>query len=221
MRRNSWGLNGSREHFYESHRSSWARITATGKWRKTNPRKIQGNNEQDLASEDMQGQETLDSSGQQKWYHSSRGSTGWAFLVTVVTHKQEFWCPWPLEVPSPVLPAEVLDDLRDAVSLLRLICVTCMCVLPLLGPEPSQKVSWKWLLGCSVSHLEYRLQESPAAQTQLCFLGSYFTLPDCCLLEMNPGLPHFIRKLKLFPKTSKEENEIVFSFDCGHNKIAI
>lgn len=156
-----------------------------------------------------------------KWYHSSRGPTGWVFLVTVMTHKQEFWCPWPLEVLSPVLPTEVLDDLCDAVSLLRLIYVTCMCVLPLLGPEPSQKVSWKWLLGCSVSHLAYRLQESPAAQTQLCFLGSYFTLPDCCLLEMNPGLPHFIRKLKLFPKTSKEENEIVFSFDCGHNKIAI
>lgn len=88
MRRNSWGLNGTREHFCESYGTLGARIIAAGKWRKTNPRKIQGNNEQVLASEDMQEQETLDSSGQQKRYHSPRGSTGWAFLVTVMTHNR-------------------------------------------------------------------------------------------------------------------------------------
>lgn len=43
-----------------------ANVVATGRRQKANPRKVQANNEKDLASEDMQGHKTLDSSGQKK-----------------------------------------------------------------------------------------------------------------------------------------------------------
>lgn len=48
--------------------------------------------------------------------------------------------------------------------------------------------------------------------------GSHPRLP---FLRNKPWPRHFIMRFKLFPRTSKGGNETVFSFSCGHNKIAV
>lgn len=76
-----------------------ANIVATSRWLKANPRKVQANNEKDLASEDMQGHKTLDSSGQQKRCHSPNGFIGRELLVAVMTQDRNYDAHGPLGSP--------------------------------------------------------------------------------------------------------------------------
>lgn len=85
--------------------------------------------------------------------------------------------------------------------------------------EPAEKEHCKWFLKC---HLVTGWGEAPPPQhRQLWLLGPWIHTPCLLSLRSKPWAVSLHYEIKIISKYLKGENEIVFSFDCGHNKIAI
>lgn len=62
---------------------------------------------------------------------------------------------------------------------------------------------------------------TPPQHRQLWLLGPWIHTPCLLSLRSKPWAVSLHYEIKIISKYLKGENEIVFSFDCGHNKIAI
>ena len=87
--------------------------------------------------------------------------------------------------------------------------------------EPAGKEHCRWFLKWFSSHLDHQLWESPTTQAHLWLLCSWTHTPGLLSLRSKAWTAPLYYEIKIVPKDLKGENEIVFSFDCGHNKIAI
>ena len=115
-------------------------------------------------------------------------------------------------------PAEVLDFSYMDVFFSVMWCQSVLC--PPIRWQPAGEEHCRfpeWF----PSYLDHRLWERPPAQAHLWLRGSWIHTPGLLSLRSKAWTASLYYEIKIVPKDLKGENKIVFSFDCGHNKIAI